>query len=238
MLRVPFIKYPTRPPNATYTHNTRIVIAYSLYGNANGYLHTLVENCKIINTQFPEFWIYIFIGDDFNHTIMSILNTFSNIHIIKTGLVGHKNMAMRFTAIDYPEVGIAFSRDCDSMINRRDQYCIRKFIESDKKFQIIRDNITSHYAHILGGMWGIKKGLLNFKIIDKINEYYNQNIVPGYGDDQTFLRIKIYPFVRDFSQVFDEFFQFPGEYPEKINTGIPYTTRNHVGAAWFGSDAY
>jgi len=137
-------------------------------------------------------------------------------------------MSYRFTAIDYDEVGIVFSRDCDSYVNRRDRYCIQKFVESDKKFQIIRENL-SHRIEILGGMWGVKKGMFDFKMCDKINEYFINIQNPGYGDDQQFLIKCIYPIVRDFSQVFDEFFHFPGETPEKI-VGIPYELYNHVGA--------
>jgi hypothetical protein len=218
------------------TIQLRNVIAYSLYGKAEGYINSLITNCEIINRDLPGFWIYVFVGNDFDHTILQSLSHFSNVYIIYTGLSGHKNMAMRFTAIDYPEVGVAFSRDCDSTVNRRDQYCIRKFLESDKKFQIIRENM-SHYTEILGGMWGIKQGLLGFKIKDKIDQYY-KNIAPGYGDDQRFLTQEIYYHVRPYSQVFDEFFHFPGETPEKIITGVPYTTRNHVGAVWSGSEAY
>ena len=205
----------------------RIVISYSLYGNAQKYIEGLITNCRLINSHFPDFWIYVFVGNDFDHSIIERLSAFNNIKIIETGQPGHINMSYRFTAIDYDEVGIAFSRDCDSYLVKRDRYCIRKFLETDKKFQIIRENL-SHRIEILGGMWGIKKGLLPFKMIDKINEYYKK-ITPMYGTDQQFLITVIYLVVRDFSQVFDEFFHFPGETPEKI-VGIPYELYNHIGA--------
>jgi hypothetical protein len=207
----------------------RIVVAYSLYDNAEKYITAFRKNCELINEAFPNFWIYLFIGNDFDHSILDNLHDISNLKIIETGFSGHKNMAMRFTTIDYEEVGIAFSRDCDSYVNRRDKYCMTKFIESDKKFQIIRENM-SHYTEILGGMWGIKQGLLGFKIKDKIDQYY-KNIAPGYGDDQRFLTQEIYYHVRPYSQVFDEFFHFPGETPQKIDTGVPWNSYNHVGAA-------
>ena len=138
-------------------------------------------------------------------------------------------MSMRFTAIDYPEVGIAFSRDCDSFINRRDIYCITNFIYSDKKFQIIRDHPDSHNVEILGGMWGIKKGLLNFKLSDAINNFYN-HISPAHGTDQLFLRHVIYLKIKPYAITYNEFYTIPGEYTEKINTGVPWTSYNHIGA--------
>ena len=208
----------------------RIVISYSLYGSAQRYIEGLVINCKLINLHFPDFWIYVFVGNDFDHSILESLNTFKNIKIIHTGVSGHRNASYRFIAIDYDEVGIAFSRDCDSYVNRRDRYCIQKFLEADKKFQIIRDH-EFHVTEILGGLWGIKKGMLRFKIMDKINKFFDsRNGFIQFGNDQHFLTKEIYPHVRDYSQVFDDFFHFPGETPEKI-LGIPYEPYNHVGVA-------
>ena len=212
----------------------RVVISYSLYGNAGKYIGGLITNCKLINLHFPDVWIYVFVGNDFDHSILLQLNSFCNIKIVETGRSGHINMSYRFTTIDYDEVGITFSRDCDSYVNRRDRYCIQKFLESNKKFQIIRENL-SHRIEILGGMWGVKKGMFDFKMCDKINEYFINIQNPGYGDDQQFLIKCIYPIVRDFSQVFDEFFHFPRETPEKI-VGIPYELYNHVGAVALYND--
>jgi hypothetical protein len=208
----------------------RVVISYSLYANAQKYIGGLITNCKLINLHFPDFWIYVFVGNDFDHSILSRLETFNNIKIIETAMSGHINMFYRFSAIDHDEVGIAFSRDCDSYVNQRDRYCIQKFLESNKKFQIIRDH-EFHLTEILGGLWGIKKGMLRLKIIDKVNEFfYSRNGFIQHGNDQHFLTKEIYPHVRDYSQIFDDFFQLPGETPEKI-VGIPYEPYNHVGVA-------
>ena len=142
------------------------VFSYSLYGNINKYIGGLLQNCIDINSLYPDFWIYVYIGSDVSKDIFNCkFDNIRNIRYIDTGVVGHKNMVYRFLTIDEEGVEIAFSRDCDSRINKRDQYCINRFIESDKRFQIIRDNIQ-HNTRILGGMWGIKKGLLNVKIKD------------------------------------------------------------------------
>jgi len=227
----------TNPPlNVEPDYSLRTVISYALYGGANSYIGGLVKNCELINKSFPDFWVYVFVGNDFDHSILERLNTFSNIKIIETGKSGHINMSLRFTAIDYDEVGIAFCRDCDSYVNRRDKYCIRKFLETDKKFQIIREHLQ-HTSLIMGGMWAIKKGILQLKISHLILHYFTNLHNPGYGDDQDFLCKEIYPRIKDSCQVFDEFFHFPGETPEKIDVGVPYTTYNHVGADWYDASS-
>jgi hypothetical protein len=195
-------------PNVISLENKRIVISFSLYGNAERYIRGLYENCKDINRIYPKYWIYVFLGSDFDHSILNVLNEIKNLKLIHTGLVGHINMSYRFFSIDYPEVGIAFSRDCDCRIINRDQYCINTFINSIKKFQIIRDN-ESHCTPILGGMWGIKKGLLNTSIYYLFEKYVKEKNTPfGYGDDQTFLAKYIYPNVKYDALIFDGRFHF------------------------------
>jgi hypothetical protein len=124
-------------------------------------------------------------------------------------------MVYRFLTIDNADVELSFSRDCDSRINKRDQYCINKFIESNKKFQIIRDNIQ-HNTRIPGGMWGIKQGLLHTKVKDLLLNYHGNEI----NDDQLFLGSIVYPLVVNDAIVFDEFFNYQSEYREKID--VPY----------------
>lgn len=186
----------------------RIVISLSIYGDAQKYMRGLHENCKDINRIYPEFWIYVFVGNDFDHSMLNVLGGIQNLNLIYTGLSGHINMSHRFFSIDYPEVGIAFSRDCDCRIIDRDQYCIDTFIRSSKLFQIIRDN-ESHNTLILGGMWGIKKGALTNKIADLFEEFKAKKAGEfGYGDDQIFLSMFIYPRIKKTALIFDGRFHF------------------------------
>jgi len=219
-------------------YNTRIVFSYSLYGNADVYIYGLYRNCKVINAIYPSAWIYIYIGNDFDKSILQfITHNVQNVKYIETYVSGHLNMIHRFTSIDYPEVSIAFSRDADSIINERDVYCINTFMNSNKRFQIIRDNVA-HDAEILGGMWGIKRGLLRSNIKDLINDFsLTKHPLAGLrGYDQTFLKNVIYPIVKDDSIVFDEFFQYHGETPIRINCGVPYSNINHVGSVYIPTE--
>jgi hypothetical protein len=164
------------------------VFSFAIYGNVNKYIGGLLCNCKDINKLYPDFWIYIYIGNDFDRRIISEeFNKIRNLRFIETYKSGHVNMVYRFLPIDDLDVELSFSRDCDSRINKRDQYCISRFIASDKKFHIIRDNIQ-HNTKILGGMWGIKKGLLDKSIKELLSTYNGDKV----GDDQIFLeKIKL-----------------------------------------------
>ena len=209
-------------PQTIDLSNLRIVISFCLYGKVEHYYQGLLENCKQINKVYPDFWIYVYLGNDFNRNIINgKYDTFKNLVFIETGKGGHEVMSHRFFAIDRPEVGIMFSRDLDSFINLRDQYCINQFLKSDKHFQIIRD-CESHRTEILGGTWGIKKGLLHKPIESYFNDFKLQSIGFGYGTDQTFLQKIIYPLVSKNAIVFDEYFHYPGETPQKIEAPIIY----------------
>ena len=212
--KIPFL-YVSYNPTIDIT-KLRTVISFSLYGNVSKYIGGLIENCKNINKIYPNFWIYVYLGNDFDRSIMD--NKFldiKNLEFIETGKSGHEVMSYRFFTIDRPEVGIAFSRDADSEINERDQYCINRFIESSYMFQIIRDH-PMHGLAILGGTWGIKKGLLNFHIESIFNEYKLKNSINKFGNDQDFLCDIIYPLVRNRAVVFDGYFNYPNEDREQI----------------------
>jgi len=205
-----------------------IAISFSLYGNVDNYMDGLIDNCRIINSEYPEYFIYVYTGNDFDHSILSQLNDFKNIKIIQTGQSGHVNRCYRFFTIDDENIDIAFSRDADSRVNKRDMYCINKFIESNISFQIIRDH-PYHNVPICAGMWGIKRGC----ILDKIKVLFDRYTAKDNSEsfDQKFLADVIYEKVKHNAIVFDEFVKYPGEYcvpievPHETITG----TRDFVG---------
>lgn len=206
----------------------RTVITFSLYGNVQKYLGGLIENCRQINKIYSDFWIYVYLGNDFDKKILDDkFDHITNILFIETGKTGHEVMSYRFFAIDRPEVGIAFSRDADSRINARDQYCISEFLKSNKKFQIIRDS-PSHGVEIPGGMWGVKKGV-NIHIQSLMERFKERNIVFKHGTDQDFLGECIYPRIRQHAIVFDEFFNYRNE--TRVRIPLPYD--EHVGSPVF-----
>ena len=213
-----------------YNLDKKIVFSFSFYGDVKRYMLGLIENCKKINQLYPHAWIYLYVGSDVDHSVLQEISNTHNLKIINTNLTGHINRLYRFFAIDDDDVDVMFSRDVDSDINARDQYCIDEFLKSNKLVQIIRDS-ESHNIEMLAGMWACKK--LPFKIKDKF--LCKHHIYTGSPfDDQSFLRTEIYPYIKEYSIVFDEFFKFPGETPLKIPVELPLTdegTRNHIGRA-------
>jgi protein O-GlcNAc transferase len=92
-------------------------------------------------------------------------------------------------------------RDTDSRISEREIYAVEEWMASGKGFHIMRDH-PWHKFPILGGMWGIRKGVIpNLK--ELINSFNVQN---SYGTDYQFLAAKVLPLVQNNMMVHDEFY--------------------------------
>jgi hypothetical protein len=174
------------------------VFTFCIYGNLKKYCFGLLENLKIINKDYPDFETWIYYGNDVKNEYIDELKTYKNVKLIFVDDKSATLMVHRFFAIDHKDIEIMFVRDADSRIHKRDQWCINEFIKSDKLFHIIRD----HYHHkkkIMGGMWGVKKGIENFEIECSYVNWVknNENLVGKYQLDQTFLEEVVYNKVKN-----------------------------------------
>ena len=102
-------------------------------------------------------------------------------------------MIHRFFAIDEDAVDTMVVRDADSRIHARDRWTINEWLKSEKKAHIVRDHML-HNAYIMGGVWGLKKGLL-IQTITNLFEAYKSQHRNEHGADQHFLARVIYPLI-------------------------------------------
>jgi hypothetical protein len=171
------------------------VISFCIYGSKDKYCKGLDENLKLIKLNLPDYNAFVYLADDVPEHWVEKYKLYPFVRIIQTGRIGHDNMINRFFAIDEPDVDIAHIRDADSRLHKRDIWCIREFEKSSYSFYTIRDH-PEHRAYILGGLWGIKKGCINYKI-EELYTKYNQSgqTINKIQHDQYFLRDIIYPVV-------------------------------------------
>ena len=95
-----------------------------------------------------------------------------------------------------------FSRDADSRVHLRDQACIVDFINSDKQLHIIRDH-PAHGAHILAGLFGLRKTALDEPMNLKISRFL-EGLNTRRGVDQLFLKHIIYPILNTKALIHDD----------------------------------
>ena len=169
------------------------VFSFCLFGDAEKYCKGLLKNIESIHTNFPEWYIWVYMGHGVPIHIIETLQKDSFVKIIETHESGWVNMNYRFFPVDDATVEIAIVRDADSRVYDRDIACIQDFVESDKLFHIIRDH-PNHASHkIMAGMWGIKQGLLSLKIQDMYNSWKIVHSSTEFWNDMEFLDVCIYP---------------------------------------------
>lgn len=184
------------------------VFCFCIFGGQKKYCQGLIENLKIINREFPDFETWIYVGVGVPEEYLSQYATYSNVKLIQTSGDGMDLACNRAFPIDDPDVEVSFSRDADSRIHARDIWCIKEFINSDFKFNIIRDNFW-HKTKITGGSWGLKKGLVGSSI-KKLHADWTTG-ENQYGIDQDFFEQVLYPLVKDDMLVLSNIVAFKDE---------------------------
>ena len=198
------------------------IISFSLWGDIPTYTEGAIKNVQLAKEVFPD-WIcrfYIPAGiskitnnmlpdnhnnKDTQHKITKVpLNIIERLtdlgaEIIEINEDGSwYSMCWRFYAVNDSDITIF--RDCDSRLSFREKKAVDQWENSNKKIHIMRDH-EWHCAPILGGMWGIKKGIMDdiqMKIIRFIQYKKRSNPSIGYYQcDQDFLKLCYPVFLRD-----------------------------------------
>ena len=175
------------------------VISFSLWGDNPKYTIGAIKNAELIDTIYPGWIGRFYCGKSVPIDIIEILKTYTNVEVIEMEENGDwSGMFWRFYACEDSDVMI--SRDTDSRLNLREKNAVDEWLNSDKDFHIMRDH-PYHNSLILGGMWGVRNGILK-NIVDLIKNYNKGDF---WQVDQNFLREQIYPIVVNTSFVHDSY---------------------------------
>lgn len=178
------------------------VISFSLWGDNPKYTMGAIKNAELSKTIYPDWICRFYCGKSVPSDIIEKLKSYDNVEVIEMSEDGDWNgMFWRFYACEDADVMI--SRDTDSRLNLREKCAVDEWLNSEKDFHIMRDH-PYHNTLILGGMWGVRNGLLN-NIKSLIDEYNKGNF---WQVDQNFLREKIYPIVIDKSFIHDSYLSY------------------------------
>ena len=166
------------------------IISFSLWGDTEIYNYGIVENALVAKERLPEFKIYVYYNNTILPKILNILKNLDNVVLILINDTNKsaKNMLWRFKPTFYSN-SIVFVRDCDSLINERDIFVIKHFINSKFDICSVKDSIHHIKYALLGGGWGCKNGILK----KYANYFYksSKNKLDIRGTDQDLL-IQIY----------------------------------------------
>lgn len=178
------------------------IISFSLWGNNPKYIVGVIENLKLAREIYSGWIVRLYLDSISYHIISKDLENFIDIlEIVKYDRQGDWNgMFWRFLPAIDNSVDIMISRDVDSRLSLREKLAVDEWLSSDKDFHIMRDH-PFHNTYILGGMWGTRNNLFN-----RLSIFINPDDHDSFWQvDQNFLADKVYPAVKEFSMVHDDY---------------------------------
>jgi protein O-GlcNAc transferase len=186
------------------------LITFSLWGQDPKYLVGALKNAELAQEIYPGWTCRYYIGASVPFSITYQLEAMSNVQVVRKPDLGDwRGMFWRFEPASEDGVEVMISRDTDSRLNEREKEAVDEWLMSNKGFHVMRDHPYHRYP-VLGGMWGIKKGVLP-QMKDLINSFSQQD---EYGTDYKFFAEKVLPLVDiENTLIHDEFFG-----------GIPFPT--------------
>lgn len=176
------------------------IIAVSVYGTNPRYFEGAIKNANIAKILFPD-WIYkVYLGskrpDGFKEKISSISNVevvdMEEFFVATPSMFG-PGVFWRFLEMFNSEDQIMICRDSDTRLIEREKRCVDEWLNSNKKFSVIRDHPAHFEFPIIATMWGIK-GKIDVKYRDEMKKYEKDF---RYLSDQYYLRDIIWPLAKN-----------------------------------------
>jgi hypothetical protein len=99
-------------------------------------------------------------------------------------------------------------RDADSVISQREAGAVQQWLDSGKRFHIMRD-WGSHTELILAGLWGVVAGSLP-PLDQLMQRFMSAPLASRHFADQYFLRRFVWPYARQSLMHHDSVFGFMG----------------------------
>ena len=194
---------------APNTDPRRQVIAFSLFGDHPRYCETAKLNVMVAQQLLPQWTCRFYVDDTVPLAVRDSLRSLGAqvLEVSAADRQALSGLMWRFLVLEDDNVDRFLIRDADSLISRREVAAIEAWLQSDRFFHLMRDYF-SHTELLLAGMWGGCGGVfknLRQQMVDFVaqGQYLGQRVV-----DQHFLRMHIWPTVRQSLLSHDPVFGF------------------------------
>lgn len=162
------------------------IVSYSLYNKIPKNNINAIINCMLVPLVYAGWTIRFYVDDTIPPAIGELLRSFPHVDVRTMPTHrGSEAMLWRFLPAAEQDV-VMISRDADSWVSMREKASVDAWLASDKNFHILRDHCY-HSQKIMGGMWGVRNGILP-KMKEEVEKF---SIDKTY--DQGFLAEVIYP---------------------------------------------
>ena len=196
------------------------LISFSLYGTDARYLDAVKPVVEDVHTFFPGYTPRIYVSQEIEEGLIHQLKDMGAEIIHKERKYHADGMFWRFLAVGDPEAEIVLVRDVDSRMGLRDQQANDAWLASGKDFHIIRDH-EYHRKEIMGGLWACR----GEKILHIEQLIANWKYKTFYGNDQIFLAVKVYPWIRNHAYIQSDINIFRGE---EVHPCPPFIIENEI----------
>lgn len=215
------------PPPFDPTRPERNVIAFSLWGDAPRYIDGARRNVAEAGRLYPGWRCRFYVDPTVPEAAVKQL-TSGGADIVR--MPRHRNffegLFWRFRVAEDDSVSRFLVRDCDAVVNSREQAAVEEWLASDRHFHVMRDNHT-HTELILAGLWGGVGGILPIrKLISDFTRGRTRGAVTRTVD-QIFLRQHIWPRVRGSLMTHDGLHRVLGAQDFPTHAALP--AGHHVG---------
>jgi FkbM family methyltransferase len=208
-----------------HTKKKKKILAYSLYGSDRRYTDGALANSKLYHEIYPDWDMRVY----HDKTVPeSIINELRNNGVDLVDMTGSplNKMSWRFLPASDSEVDRFCARDIDSRLSNREKAAVDAWIESGKKFHVMRDHPSHSKYAMSGGMWcGTHDAAPD---MDKLLQ--KRHMTQSYLQDMDFLNNVIWPIAKDHILQHDSFSC------DKFGGGSPFPTRRigweHVGSVF------
>lgn len=198
----------TAGPAAGRTLN---VIALSLWGTDRRYVEGALANAALAQQIYPGWEVRVYCDDSVGPAARRALTQAgASIVPLPREPVRRLGLFWRFRVANDPRVDRFVCRDCDSRLTVQERVAVDAWIASGKSFHIMRDLVT-HTELILAGLWGGRGGWLP-DMAEAARRFVSGRVATRIVD-QEFLRLVIWPLIKDDVLIHDRCFDLFGAVP-------------------------
>jgi len=153
------------------------------------FLYGSLVNAMQCKEHFPDWKMRVYYNDTVPERVIECLQKLG-VDLVRVEPDGTYGTFWRFRPLFESGHERVLVRDVDSRITWRDVRCVNEWVESGKKFLVIRDHDEHYKTEIMAGMFGISGGPLPES---NMNKYA---VVHEYISDQVFLSRELWNIIK------------------------------------------
>ena len=209
---------------------SKCLISFSLYGTDPKYLGAALQIVSDTKKIFPGYVPRFYVSQEIEEGLITNLKEAGSEIVRKERKDAFDGTFWRFLAASDPEAEVVLVRDVDTRFGLRDKQSNDAWLSSGKDYHIVRDQ-RYHQYEMMAGLWACRGEKIPH-IEHLVSNWKHKSF---FWNDQVFLALKVYPWIRNFSYIQSDICVFRNE---KAHPCPPFTGVEDVFIAHMGGYVY